>query len=85
MKIARYKMLKHVKDKPNPERYKYLKDGTQRMADDGLNKLTYKLLATERHKLYTKVVVSIDEKTVKSGVTISRRLRKRTGRSVGLQ
>ena len=76
MKIARYTMLKHVKDKPNPERFKYLKEGTKRMADDGINKLTYRLLGTERHKLFTKILVSIDEKAVKAATQIRRRGRK---------
>ena len=83
MKIARYVMLKHVKDKPNPERFKYLRDGAKRMADDGISKLTYQLLATERHKLYTKVLVSINEKTVKNAVFISRRARRRAKRTLG--
>lgn len=68
MKIARYTMLKHTKDKPNPERFKYLKDGTKRMADDGVKQLSYALVRTERRKLYTKLVVSIDEKTVKNAI-----------------
>jgi len=73
MKIARYTMLKHVKDKPNPDRYKYLREGTRRMADDGINKLSYKLIRTERHKLYTKILVSIDEKAVKSGIQVKKK------------
>jgi len=79
MSIARYTMLKHTKDKPNPDRFKYLKEGTKRMGEDGLNKLNYRVLGTERRKLFTKILVSIDENAVKKGYQVKRRrLRKRS-------
>lgn len=78
MNIARYTMLRHTKDKPNPERFQYLNNGVKRMSEDGINKLKYKLLATERHKLFTKIRVSIDEKEVKKGFQVKKRLRKRS-------
>ena len=73
MTIARYTMLKHTKDKPNPDRFKYLKEGTNRMGEDGLNKLSYRVLGIERHKLFTKILVSIDENAVKKGFQLKKR------------
>ena len=77
MAIARYTMLKHVKDKPNPDNLQYLKEGTKRMEEDGLKTLNYKLLGTERQKLFTKIIVSIDEKAIKKGFPVKRRRSRR--------
>ncbi|NXW88439.1 B4GT3 galactosyltransferase, partial [Alopecoenas beccarii] len=69
MKIARppisighYKMVKHKSDKgneENPHRFDLL-IRTQRMwTQDGMNSLTYTLLAKQLHPLYTNLTVDI--------------------------
>ncbi|GAB6032510.1 CTP synthase 1 [Chamberlinius hualienensis] len=40
--IAKYKMMKHNKDTPNPDRYNKLYKGKSRFKSDGLNSLKYK-------------------------------------------
>ena len=57
--IARYKMLKHGKEKANPERFKYLYSGAKRMARDGYNSLKYKKVDFMLKKLYTWVLVDL--------------------------
>ena len=55
----RYKMLKHAKDKANPERFKYLYSGAKRMGKDGYNSLKYKKVELELKPLYTWVMVDL--------------------------
>jgi len=57
--IARYKMLKHAKDKANPERFKYLYSGAKRMGKDGYNSLKYRKVKLELKSLYTWVLVDL--------------------------
>jgi len=57
--IARYKMLKHGKEKANPERFKYLYSGAKRMARDGYNSLKYRKVDFMLKKLYTWVLVDL--------------------------
>lgn len=57
--IARYKMLKHGKEKANPERFKYLYSGAKRMARDGYNSLKYHKVDFMLKKLYTWVLVDL--------------------------
>ena len=57
--IARYKMLKHSKDKANPERFKFLYSGAKRMSRDGYNSLKYKRVDLQLRKLYTWVNVDL--------------------------
>lgn len=67
MNIARYRMIKHSRDKgnePNPQRMSLLNKGAKRYATDGINGLKYKVLKLEYHKLYTRILVSIDEKEI---------------------
>lgn len=59
-KIARYKMLKHKKDVPNPDRYNKLYKGRHRFKTDGLSNLKYKRLEVVLKKLYTWVLVAIE-------------------------
>lgn len=59
-KIARYTMLKHKKDEPNPERYNKLYKGKYRYKKDGLSNLKYNLLDLVLKKLYTWVLVEIE-------------------------
>jgi len=57
--IIRYKMLKHTKDKANPDRFKYLYSGAKRMGNDGYNTLKYKRVKIEFKKLYTWILVDL--------------------------
>ena len=57
--VCRYKMLKHAKDKANPERFKYLYSGAKRMGKDGYNSLKYKKVKLELKPLYTWVLVDL--------------------------
>jgi len=57
--IARYKMLKHTKDKANPERFKFLYSGAKRMAKDGYNSLKYHKEDFLLKKLYTWILVDL--------------------------
>lgn len=57
--IARYKMLKHGKEKANPERFKYLYSGAKRMAKDGYNSLKYRKVDFQLKKLYTWILVDL--------------------------
>lgn len=58
-KIARYKMLRHSKDEPNPDRYNKLYKGRKRFKTDGLNSLKYKRLDFVLKKLFTWVLVDV--------------------------
>jgi len=60
--IARYKMIRHSRDKgnePNPKRIKELNSWKKYLKTDGLNSLTYKVLETTEHKLYTNITVDV--------------------------
>ncbi|GBN31734.1 Beta-1,4-N-acetylgalactosaminyltransferase bre-4 [Araneus ventricosus] len=59
-KIARYTMLKHKKDDPNPDRYNKLYKGKYRFKKDGLSNLKYSRLDLVLKKLYTWVLVEIE-------------------------
>ncbi|XP_050499794.1 beta-1,4-N-acetylgalactosaminyltransferase bre-4 [Diabrotica virgifera virgifera] len=60
--IARYKMLRHQKAKPNPQRYNLLKEGKKKYTIDGLNSLHYKVLQKQKKMLYTWILVDINTK-----------------------
>merc|ERR1711934_306769 len=45
--IARYRMLKHNKDKANPDRFKYLYSGAKRIDKDGYNSLKLQVLSIQ--------------------------------------
>lgn len=64
MNIARYTMITHKKDTPNPERFTLLNSGVRRMTWDGLNSLKYKVVKISKTRLFTRVVVDINEKEV---------------------
>ncbi|CAB4058828.1 Beta-1,4-N-acetylgalactosaminyltransferase bre-4,Beta-1,4-galactosyltransferase 3 [Lepeophtheirus salmonis] len=57
----RYKMLKHAKDAPNPERFKMLFSGVKRIESDGFNTLKYKLLKIQYYKLYTWILADLSQ------------------------
>ncbi|CAG9829016.1 unnamed protein product [Diabrotica balteata] len=61
-KIARYKMLRHQKATPNPQRYKLLEEGKKKFTKDGLNTLHYEVLQKQEYLLYTWILVDIDTK-----------------------
>ncbi|XP_003742725.1 beta-1,4-N-acetylgalactosaminyltransferase bre-4 [Galendromus occidentalis] len=65
--IARYKMLKHRKDKPNPDRYKNLRRGRLRYRTDGINSCKYHVLNIVFKKLYTWILVDVLEPKGKKG------------------
>ncbi len=52
-------MLKHAKDKANPDRFKFLYSGAKRMGNDGYNTLKYKRVKIEFKKLYTWILVDL--------------------------
>lgn len=60
-KVARYKMMKHSKDKPNPDRYNKLYKGKTRYKTDGINSLKYKLRDRLLKRLYTWVYVEMEQ------------------------
>jgi hypothetical protein len=57
--IGRYTMLGHVKDEPNPRRFKLYK--TKRLRMNGLSSLKYYVITIEKEKLYTKIFVYYNE------------------------
>ncbi|PRD26314.1 UNVERIFIED_CONTAM: bre-4 [Trichonephila clavipes] len=59
-KIARYTMLKHKKDDPNPDRYNKLYKGKYRYKKDGLSNLKYSRIDLVLKKLYTWVLVEVE-------------------------
>ncbi|XP_071749428.1 beta-1,4-N-acetylgalactosaminyltransferase bre-4 [Lepeophtheirus salmonis] len=59
--VGRYKMLKHAKDAPNPERFKMLFSGVKRIESDGFNTLKYKLLKIQYYKLYTWILADLSQ------------------------
>uniref|UniRef100_A0AC34R983 Beta-1,4-N-acetylgalactosaminyltransferase n=1 Tax=Panagrolaimus sp. JU765 TaxID=591449 RepID=A0AC34R983_9BILA len=63
--IARYKMVKHTKEKSNPVntcRYTLMKRTKSRYRRDGLSNLNYKVIDVERKHLYTHIKVDLLEK-----------------------
>ena len=62
--IARYRMLKHSKDKANPDRFKFLYTGAKRMDKDGYNSLKYKPVSVELKRLYTWILVDLPHLSV---------------------
>jgi len=70
-KIARYKMIKHSKEKENPVnkcRYKLLYKTKRRWAKDGLSSLAYKALRVERLPFYTHILVDLLEEESRSSL-----------------
>jgi hypothetical protein len=62
--IARYRMLKHTKDKANPDRFKYLYSGAKRIDKDGYNSLKYKRQDLVLKRLYTWILVDLPHLSV---------------------
>ncbi|XP_050311250.1 beta-1,4-N-acetylgalactosaminyltransferase bre-4 [Anthonomus grandis grandis] len=57
--IARYTMLSHRKDPPNPSRYDVLKKGQKLFDKDGLNDLEYVLVMKKEKLLYTWILARL--------------------------
>jgi len=57
--IARYVMLDHPQQVPNPMRHDILRQGSYHYSIDGLNSLNYVLLNFELKPLYTWIVVDV--------------------------
>ncbi|CAN7938022.1 unnamed protein product, partial [Ixodes hexagonus] len=57
--IARYTMLQHEKDEPNPARFKLLSTAKLRYKTDGLNSVKYKKLRLVQKKLYTWILADL--------------------------
>ncbi|XP_050392289.1 beta-1,4-N-acetylgalactosaminyltransferase bre-4 [Patella vulgata] len=72
--VARYKMMSHAKEAPNPVRGTLLKDGQKRFKIDGLNSLQYEVLQITRRKLFTWILVNINEKAVKDAIEVAMKL-----------
>ncbi|KAK7108438.1 beta-1,4-N-acetylgalactosaminyltransferase bre-4-like [Littorina saxatilis] len=64
MDVARYKMIKHSRDKknePNPKRFQMLNQWKKRQAVDGLNSLEYQVKKVEFREGYTWMLVTVDQ------------------------
>ena len=59
-----YRMLKHNKDKANPDRFKYLYSGAKRIDKDGYNSLKYKLVKIVPKRLFTWILVDLPHLTL---------------------
>ncbi|XP_043941291.1 beta-1,4-galactosyltransferase 2 [Protopterus annectens] len=62
VKIGRYRMIKHDRDKhnePNPQRFTKIQNTKITMHRDGMNSLQYHLIETVRYPLYTNITVDI--------------------------
>lgn len=57
--IARYTMLSHKKARPNPNRYRVMRNGAKRSKVDGLSNLKYKRLDLQMKPLYIHILVDI--------------------------
>jgi hypothetical protein len=52
-------MLAHKKARPNPNRYRVMRNGAKRSRVDGLSNLKYKRLDIQLKTLYTHILVDI--------------------------
>ena len=64
-----YRMLKHNKDKANPDRFKYLYSGAKRIDKDGYNSLKYKPVKIVQKRLFTWILVDLPHLTLWSEKT----------------
>ncbi|XP_017866176.1 PREDICTED: beta-1,4-N-acetylgalactosaminyltransferase bre-4 [Drosophila arizonae] len=51
--IARYKMLKHQKEKANPKRYENLQNGISKIEMDGINSIKYEIYSIKDFPTFT--------------------------------
>ncbi|KAL5010287.1 hypothetical protein ScPMuIL_012592 [Solemya velum] len=59
--IARYKMIAHIREDLKPEIMDILKTTKHRYKLDGLNSLRYTVLKLEKRKLYTWILVTVNQ------------------------
>ena len=52
-------MLSHKKAKPNPNRYRIMRNGAKRSKYDGLSNLKYRRLDLQLRSLFTDIIVDI--------------------------
>lgn len=64
LEVGRYYMDAHKKDKPNPERFKLLKNGKKRFKKDGITSLKYTVKRIERTNLFSKIYVDYNQKEI---------------------
>lgn len=57
--IARYKMLSHNRETPNPDRFSVMKKGRRKYSVDGLADLNYTLVTHQVKPLYTWILVHL--------------------------
>ncbi|XP_050391425.1 beta-1,4-N-acetylgalactosaminyltransferase bre-4 [Patella vulgata] len=68
--VARYKMIKHTREKSNPvnpKRYKLINTGKARQDKDGINSLKYKVEKIEFLPTYTYILTTINQTEVEAG------------------
>ncbi|KAJ8406279.1 hypothetical protein AAFF_G00305100 [Aldrovandia affinis] len=62
VRIGRYRMIKHERDKhnePNPQRFNKIQNTKNTMKKDGISSLTYRVVQVKKHPLYTNISVEI--------------------------
>ncbi|XP_069141426.1 uncharacterized protein [Argopecten irradians] len=70
--VSRYKMLSHKKEHGNPDRFHLLQGSKKRWQKDGLNSLKYSRVKLELRKLYTYLLVDVDEVYIMSNGEFNR-------------
>lgn len=58
-RVAKYLMLNHSKESPNPKRFQLLKTSNLRLSADGLTSLDYSLVRFELKPLYTWFLINV--------------------------
>ncbi|XP_063075572.1 beta-1,4-galactosyltransferase 2 [Engraulis encrasicolus] len=62
VKIGRYRMIKHERDKhnePNPQRFNRIQNTKNTMRKDGISSLVYRVVSFKKYPLYTNISVEI--------------------------
>ncbi|KAL2097228.1 hypothetical protein ACEWY4_006435 [Coilia grayii] len=62
VKIGRYRMIKHERDKhnePNPQRFNKIQNTKNTMRKDGISSLVYRVVSVKKYPLYTNISVEI--------------------------
>uniref|UniRef100_A0A0P6DTX1 Beta-1,4-N-acetylgalactosaminyltransferase n=1 Tax=Daphnia magna TaxID=35525 RepID=A0A0P6DTX1_9CRUS len=57
--VAKYKMVRHIKEIPNPSRFQIMEMDQEIYSAEGLNNLNYTLLSYELKPLYTRIFVHV--------------------------
>ncbi|XP_064543626.1 beta-1,4-N-acetylgalactosaminyltransferase bre-4 [Drosophila montana] len=64
--IARYKMLKHQKEKANPKRYENLQNGIGKIEMDGINSIKYEIYSIKEFPTFTWYLAELKNSEKKS-------------------